>query len=66
MKHSCNSHLGIKMDSNKHGAMEQNEEHIQTNKSIYYTPKTELRMQSYDAMNMPENVRDLGKKRGQP
>ena len=47
MKHSCNSHLGIKMDSNKHGAMEQNEEDILTNILIYHTRKTELRMMRY-------------------
>ena len=28
MKHSCINNLGINMDSNKHGAMEQNEEDI--------------------------------------
>ena len=52
MKHSCNSHLGIKMDSNKHGAMEQSEEDILMNILIYDTPKMELQMQSYDMMNM--------------
>ena len=51
MKHSCNSILGLKMDSNKHGAMEQNEEHIQMNILIYHTRKRELQMMSYDAMN---------------
>ena len=40
------------MDSDKHGAMEQNEEDILTNISIYGTRKTELQMRSYDAMNM--------------
>ena len=39
MKHTCNSHLGIKMESNKHGAMEQNEEDILMNILIYGTPK---------------------------
>ena len=40
------------MDSNEHGAMEQNEEHLQENISIYYTRKTELYAESYDAMNI--------------
>ena len=40
------------MDSNEHGAMEQNEEHLETNISIYYTHETELYAESYDAMNM--------------
>ena len=40
------------MDSNEHGAMEQNEEHHGTTISIYYTRKTELYAESYDAMNM--------------
>ena len=52
MKHSCNDDSGIKMDSSMHGAMEQNEEEIMMNISIYYTHKTKLRMQRYDAMNM--------------
>ena len=52
MKHSCNSHLGIKMDLNKHGAMEQNEEDIITNILIYCTRKTELQMMRYGMMNM--------------
>ena len=53
-------------DSNKHGAMEQNEEDNQMNISVYYTPKTELRMQSYDAMNMSrkyEQEKDLDENR---
>ena len=40
------------MDTNKHGAMEQNEEHIMMNILIYGTHKMELRMRSYDAKNM--------------
>ena len=40
------------MDSNKHGAMEQNEEHNLMNILIYNAHETELQMQSYDAMNM--------------
>ena len=39
------------MDSNEHGAMEQNEEHLETNISIYYTREMELFAKSYDAMN---------------
>ena len=40
------------MDSNEHGAMEQNLEHLVTNISTYYTHETELYAESYDAMNM--------------
>ena len=40
------------MDSNEHGAMEQNEEHLESNILIYYTHETELYAESYDAMNM--------------
>ena len=39
------------MDSNEHGAIEQNEEHLETNISINYTHETELYAESYDAMN---------------
>ena len=39
------------MDSNEHGTMEQNEEHLVTNISIYYTHETELYAESYGAMN---------------
>ena len=44
------------MDSNKDGAMEQNEEHIQANDSICYMPKTKLRVMRYGKMNMPKNI----------
>ena len=40
------------MDSNEHGAMEQNEEHHEENISLYCMRKTELYAESYDAMNM--------------
>ena len=40
------------MDSNEHGAMEQNEEHHEANIPIYYTRETELYAESYDTMNM--------------
>ena len=40
------------MDSNEHGAVEENEEHLKANISIYYTRQTELYAESYDAMNM--------------
>ena len=40
------------MDSNEHGAMEQNEEHHEANILIYYTHETELYAESYDAENM--------------
>ena len=39
------------MDSNEHGIMEQNEEHLETNISIYYTHETKLYAGSYDVMN---------------
>ena len=56
------------MDSNEHVTMEQNEEHLETNISIYYTHETELYAQSYDAMKYAteyENNRDLEKNRGE-
>ena len=40
------------MESNEHGIMEQNEEHLETNISINYRHETELYAESYDAMNM--------------
>ena len=43
--------MGIKMESNEHGAMEQNVEHHETNISIYYTHETELYAERYDAFN---------------
>ena len=39
------------MDSNEHFTMEQNEEHLEANISIYYPNETELWSRSYDAMN---------------
>ena len=51
------------MDSNEHGAMEQNKEHHEANRSIYYTRETELHTQSYDAENRGkycEKIKDLG------
>ena len=51
MKHSCTHDLGIKMDSNKHGTMEQNEDHIMMNNLIYPTLKTEHHIWSYGMMN---------------
>ena len=39
------------MDSNEHGTMEQNEEHLEANISIYHARKTEQYAESYDAMN---------------
>ena len=52
------------MDSNKHGAMEQNEEDNQMNILICHTHETELRWQSYDAMNMAKKIseKDLEEK----
>ena len=38
------------MESNKHDAMEQNEENILTNILVYGTPETELRWQRYGLM----------------
>ena len=52
MKHSCNDDSSIKMTSNEHDAMELNEVLIETNNLTYYTHKTEIQMQRYDAMNM--------------
>ena len=48
------------MDSNEHGIMEQNEEHHETNISIYYTHETELYAESYDAMNKSMSCKNLG------
>ena len=39
------------MDSNEHDAMEQNEEHLEANISIYYMHEEELYVESYDAKN---------------
>ena len=52
MKHSYNDDSDIKMSSNEHDAMEGNEVLVETNNWTYYTHKTELQMQRYDAMNM--------------
>ena len=40
------------MTSNEHGAIEQNVEHHETNNLTYYTHKTDMHAQSYDAENM--------------
>ena len=40
------------MTSNEHGAIEQNEEHHETNNLTYYTYETEQHAWRYDAMNM--------------
>ena len=47
------------MDSNEHCTMEQNEEHLEMNISIYYTHETELYAESYDAMNMSMYCKNL-------
>ena len=50
------------MKSNKHGTMEQNEEHLTMNILIYYTHKMELHARSYGKKNRaPEyaNLQDL-------
>ena len=62
MKHSYNDDSGIKMTSNENDAMEWNDVLVETNNLTYYTHETELRMQSYDAMNMSKYFRDLEKK----
>ena len=52
----------MKMNSNEYGTMEQNEQHLETNISIYYTHETELYAESYDAMNRSiycKNYQDL-------
>ena len=48
------------MDTNEHGAMEQKEEHLEANISIYYTHETELYAESYDAMNRGKYCKILG------
>ena len=50
--HSCNDDSGIKMDSNEHDAMKQNEVLVETNNLTYYTHETEQYAWSYDVMNM--------------
>ena len=50
------------MYSNKHGTMEQNEEHLETNILLYHARKTEQYAMRYDAMNRAtycENIWDL-------
>ena len=50
------------MDSNEHGTMEQNEEHLAANISIYHACKTVQYAMRYDAMNRVtycEKLRDL-------
>ena len=39
------------MDSNDHGAIEQSEDHLETNITIYDMHEMELYAESYDAMN---------------
>ena len=51
MKPSSNEDLGIKMTSNENGAIEQNEEHHETNNLTYYTRESELHAQSYGISN---------------
>ena len=48
------------MDSNEHGAMEQNEEHLESNISLYYTHEKEQYAKSYDAMNMATECWNFG------
>ena len=57
---SCTRDLGIKMDSNEHGAMEQNEEHLETNISIYHARKTKQYAKSYEVMNRAIYVENFG------
>ena len=52
MKHSYNDDSSIKMSSNEYDAMEWNDVLVEANDLTYYTHETELRMQSYDSMNM--------------
>ena len=69
MKHFCNDDAGIKMNSNEHGAIKGNVEHLTTNNLTYYTHKTEEYAQRYDAMNratLCKNISGLGHFRGQP
>ena len=50
------------MNSNDNDAMEWNDVLSETNIFICYMHESELRMQSYDMMNMSKKIRDLGKK----
>ena len=50
--HSRNDDSGIKMNSNEHDAMEQNDALFESNNLTYYTHETEQNARSYDAMNM--------------
>ena len=50
------------MSSNEHDAMRRNDVLVDTNNSICYTPKTEPRMQSYDAMKYAKITGRGGKK----
>ena len=52
------------MNSNENDAMECNDALSETNILICYMHESELRMQSYEAMNMSIWIRDLGKKNG--
>ena len=54
------------MNSNEKYVMEWNDVLSEMNILICYMHESELRMQSYEAMNMSKKIRDLGKKRGQP
>ena len=44
------------MNSNENNAMEWNDVLFEANILICYMPKTELRVQSYDAMNMAKKL----------
>ena len=54
------------MSSNENDAMRRNDVLSETNILICYTPKTELRGESYDVMKYAKITGDLGKIQSQP
>ena len=54
-------HFGIKMSSNENDAMRRNDVLVETNILICYTPKSELRRESYSTVKMPK-VQGSGEK----
>ena len=59
MKPPSNSILGIKMSFNENDVVELNDVFVEANILIYYMSKTELRMQSFKAMNMSTWIWDF-------
>ena len=48
------------MSSNENDAMERNDVLVESNMLIYYMPKSELRMQRYEATNMSTWISNFG------